>query len=79
MKTRKLLEKLKAFFNADLRERHEKEDSLREILDKLAAKERKYERQLEEEKDSGKRRELEKKLHLIRNQRRKGLDLLGRR
>ncbi|OMH30310.1 hypothetical protein [Motiliproteus sp. MSK22-1] len=76
MKTKKLLSKIRAFFDSDLRDVQRQTDSLREVLDKLKKKETVLKSRLENEHDPKARKKLEKKISLVHSQRKKGLDLL---
>ena len=76
MKTKKLLSKIRAFFDSDLRDVQRQTDSLREVLDKLKKKETVLKSRLENEHDPKDRKKLEKKIILVHSQRKKGLDLL---
>lgn len=69
-------EKFKAFLSRDFREQIEKRDKLRKILKKMRMQQKDLERTLMEEWDPEKQEQLRKKLHLIRMQRSKGINLL---
>lgn len=76
MKQKKLLEKLKNFFDADERERQEQKANIKEILRKLKKKERKLKQKLEEEKKEEKRMRIQQDIDVIYAQRNKGINLL---
>ena len=76
MKTKKLLDKIRAFFDSDLRDVQREVDSLKEVLDKLKKKETALKARLEQEHDVKDRNKLEKKINLVHSQRKKGLELL---
>ncbi|MEH6579929.1 MAG: hypothetical protein V7731_22985 [Amphritea sp.] len=76
MKTRRLIDKLKHFFDADLRAQQEQRESLKEVLDKLKSKEHELKDRLEREKNPEERERLEKKITLVHTQRKKGVALL---
>ena len=72
MKTKKLLQKIKALLSADQRAQLAKYDSLQEVLGKLMAKEVAFREKLDEEDDEERRREILRKLEVIEAQRKKG-------
>ncbi len=72
MKTKKLLQKIKALLSADQRAQLAKYDSLQEVLGKLKAKEVAFREKLDEEDDEERRREILRKLEVIEAQRKKG-------
>mgnify|MGYP001206782354 CR=1 FL=1 len=76
MKTRQLIDKLKHFFDADRRARQEQRVSLKEVLDKLKAKERELKERLTHEVNPDEKKKLEKKIALVHTQRKKGVALL---
>ncbi len=75
-KTTKLLTKLGRFLSRDFREQVEKRNKLRKMLARMREQQRKLESELAEEYDPAMQAELRKKIHLLQEQRRKGLDLL---
>ncbi len=76
MKTKKLVAKLRDFFDGSLRDDEKKRHALKEVLDKLKRKQRSLEDRLTHTKNEEDRAALEKKIKLIRSQRKKGLKLL---
>lgn len=76
MKQKKLLEKLKSFFDADERERQEQKADIKKILKKLKKKERKFKEKLGNEKKQEKRTHIQQDIDVIYAQRNKGISLL---
>jgi len=76
MKTRKLLHRIKAFFNRGAAESRSAQRALREVLEQLKRKEHKLRAALEREANSKQRDVLERKIRLVHSQRSKGLQLL---
>lgn len=76
MKTRKLIDRIRALFNEDLRSSHNTQQALLEVLEKLRRKEKKLCAQLESEQDAEKRKRLQLKIDLVHSQRKKGIDKL---
>ncbi len=72
MKTKKLLQKIKALLSADRRAQLAKYDSLEDVLEKLSAKEVAFREKLDGEEDEEQRREILRKLEVIEAQRKKG-------
>jgi hypothetical protein len=83
MKTKRLLEKLTEFLDADRRAQMAQVDSIEEVLDKLEKKEEKLRSKLETEPDPEERERLEMKLAVCQAQCKKGVqiidELLGRK
>lgn len=76
MKTKKLIQRLKALFDRGVAENREAQNALREVLEQLKKKERKLQAELEHAQDPKRRTELERKIALVHSQRSKGLQLL---
>ncbi len=76
MKTRKLIARIKAFFDSDLRNDQQERESLKEVLDKLKKKELELRSRLASEQDPAAREKLETKINLVHSQRKKGVGLL---
>ena len=75
MKQQKLLDKLKAFFDSDERERQNQKADIKDILKKLKKRERKLKEKLSNEKNEGKRARLQLDIDVIYAQRKKGIKL----
>lgn len=76
MKTRKLIEQIKALFDADLRLSLSKQQSLHQVLEQLRRKEKKLQAELLHQQDPQRRDKLQLKIDLVHSQRKKGLVLL---
>ena len=76
MKQKKLLDKLKTFFDADAREREKQQSDIKDILKKLKKRERKLKEKLEAEKKAEKRKHLQQEIDVIYVQRTKGIKLI---
>jgi hypothetical protein len=76
VKTRKLIDRIRALFNEDLRNSHKIQQALHEVLEKLRKKEKKLCALLEAEQDADKRERLQMKIDLVHSQRKKGIDKL---
>lgn len=76
MKTKKLIDRFRALFDEDLRNSHQTQQALHEVLEKLRKKEKKLQQQLETEHDSAKREQLQIKIDLVHSQRKKGVEKL---
>lgn len=74
MKTKKLLERLTGFLNADKSAQAREIDSIRKVLKKLKEKERKLQRKLEDQPETEDRQEIAARLQVIYAQRRKGVE-----
>jgi hypothetical protein len=74
MKTRKILEKLGQFLNADRAAQHEELESIRKILKQLKGKELKLREKLATVPDAEEREELAAKLEVVHAQRLKGIE-----
>ncbi len=76
MKQKKLLDKLKAYFDTDEREREKQKSDIKDILKKLKKKERKLKEILAAEKNAKKRNRLKQQIDVIYAQRKKGIKLI---
>ncbi len=76
MKQKKLLEKLKEFFDSDTRERKKQRSDVKDILKKLKKRERHLKEKLEDEKDEEKRNRIQQKIDVVYAQRKKGIALI---
>lgn len=75
MKLSKLLERLSRFLDAPERERHEQRKELSETLKKLKKKSLQLEQEIAECRDPQQQQDLEEKLAILQNKRRKGVAL----
>ncbi|MFT5719744.1 MAG: hypothetical protein ACI9W6_000032 [Motiliproteus sp.] len=78
MKTKKLLERIRAFFDVDLRDNLQMQASLTKVLEKLRLKQKKIQAELELEQDADRREALQLKIDLVHSQRKKGIAMLRR-
>jgi len=76
MKQKKLLDKLKTFFNSDEREREKQKSDIKDILKKLKKRERKLKEKLGAEKNAEKRNRFQQEIDVIYAQRKKGIKLI---
>ncbi len=76
MKTKKLIDRIRAIFDEDLRNNQQLQQSLNEVLEKLRLKEKKILAELEHEPNAGRREALQLKIDLVHSQRKKGIALL---
>ncbi|MFT6914331.1 MAG: hypothetical protein ACJAWL_000627 [Motiliproteus sp.] len=76
MKTKKLLERIRALFDVDLRDNLEMQASLTKVLEKLRLKQKKFQAELELEHDVDRREALQLKIDLVHSQRKKGIAML---
>ncbi|MCK5498812.1 MAG: hypothetical protein KAI77_06405 [Gammaproteobacteria bacterium] len=76
MKQKKLLDKLKIFFDSDAREREKQKSDIKDILKKLKKRERKLKEKLDAEKNAGKRKHFQQEIDVIYAQRKKGIKLI---
>ncbi len=76
MKQKKLLDKLKIFFDSDARERGKQKSDIKDILKKLKKRERKLKEKLDAEKNAGKRKHFQQEIDVIYAQRKKGIKLI---
>lgn len=78
MKSKKLLERVRHFLDADTKTQHEQIKSIRKILKQLKEKERELQDELDHEQDAEVQEALQNKLDVIYIQRKKGLDQIKR-
>ncbi len=76
MKQKKLLEKLKIFFDSDAREREKQKSDVKDILKKLKKRERHLKEKLDGENDEEKRNRIQQKIDVVYAQRKKGIALI---
>jgi len=76
MKQKKLLDKLKIFFDSDARDREKQKSDIKDILMKLKKKERKLKKKLAAEKNIEKRNRFQQEIDVIYAQRNKGIKLI---
>jgi len=76
MKQKKLLDKLKTFFDSDAREREKQKSDIKDILKKQKKRERKLKEKLDAEKNAGKRKRFQQEIDVIYAQRKKGIKLI---
>ena len=76
MKTKKLMDRIRAIFDVDLRDNQQMQVSLNEVLEKLRLKEKKMLAELEHEHYAGRREALQLKIDLVHSQRKKGIAML---
>ncbi|RDE22480.1 hypothetical protein DV711_07690 [Motiliproteus coralliicola] len=76
MKTRKLIDRIRALFDDDLRSSQKNREALEEVLKQLRSKEKKFEAELQQEPSPERREKLEMKIKLVRSQRKKGIEKL---
>ena len=76
MKQKKLLEKLRIFFDSDARERENQKADVKDILKKLKKKERNLKDKLDAENDAEKRNRIQQKIDVVYAQRKKGIALI---
>lgn len=76
MKQKKLLEKLRIFFDSDARERENQRGDVKDILKKLKKKERNLKQKLDGENDAEKRNRIQQKIDVVYAQRKKGIALI---
>jgi len=76
MKQKKLLDKLKTFFDSDAREREQQNSDIKDILKKLKKRERKLKEKLASEKNAEKRKHFKQEIDVVYAQRKKGIKLI---
>ncbi|WP_421869047.1 hypothetical protein [Motiliproteus sp.] len=76
MKTRKLIDRIRALFDDDLRSSQQNREALEAVLKQLRRKEKKFQAELEQESSPERRQKLELKINLVRSQRKKGIEKL---
>ena len=77
MGRKKLLRKLKEFFDMDARDRAQREDELSDLLSRLKQKEVELKSEHEKENDKKKKKELAQKIDVVHTQRKKGIQMLA--
>jgi predicted metal-dependent enzyme (double-stranded beta helix superfamily) len=76
MGKKKLLEKLRAFFDQDAQDREANLEDLKEVLKKLKKKEKQLKAECEAEADEERKQVICKEVSILHAQRKKGLRLL---
>jgi len=76
MHRKKLLHRLKEFFDMDARDRAQKKDELNDLLSRLKQKEFELKAELEAEHDEKLKSEIARKIHVVHTQRTKGVEML---
>ncbi|MBL1142498.1 MAG: hypothetical protein HND53_10740 [Proteobacteria bacterium] len=76
MKQKKLLEKLKIFFDSNAREKKKQKSDVRNVLKKLKKRERQLKEKLELESNKAKQKRLQQKIDIVRAQRKKGIKII---
>jgi len=76
VKQKKLLDKLKTFFDSDAREREKQKSDIKGILKKLKKRERKLKGKLDAENNAEKRKHFQQEIDVIYAQRKKGIKLI---
>jgi len=76
MKQKKMLDKLKTFFDLEERERDKQKKDIKILLKKLKARERKLKHKLDHENKSAKRKHIQQEIDVIYAQRKKGVKLV---
>ena len=76
MHRKKLLHKLKKFFDMNARERAQRKDELIDLLSRLKHKENELKAELGAEQDENVRSEIAQKIDVVHTQRTKGIEML---
>ena len=76
MKQKKLLSKLKIFFDSDVRGMEKQKSDIKNILKKLKKRERRLKEKLDNENNAGKRKRFQQEIDVIYAQRGKGIKLI---
>jgi hypothetical protein len=76
MKQKKLLDKLKIFFDSDARAREKQKSDIKDILKKLKKRERKLKEKLDSEKNAEKRKHFQQEIDVVYAQRKKGIKII---
>ena len=71
--SKSLIEKFRKFLSKDEREQAKKREKLRKILSKMRKKQKELEAELAETTDPDQQAELERKIRILKEQRRKGI------
>jgi hypothetical protein len=76
MHRKKLLHRLKEFFDMDARDRAQRKDELNDLLSRLKQKELELKTALDNEQDEKLKSELAQKIDVVHTQRTKGIEML---
>ena len=76
MGRKKLLKKLKEYFDMDARSRMQQKDEMNQLLSRLKQKENDLKEEFEQEIDKKKKRVLAQKIDVVHSQRKKGVQML---
>lgn len=76
MRRKKLLHRLKEFFDMDARGREQRKDELNDLLSRLKQKELELKAELEDEQDEKLKSDLARKIDVVHTQRTKGVEML---
>jgi predicted lipoprotein len=76
MKQKKILDKLKIFFDSSIRKREKQKSDIKDILKKLKKRERKLKKKLNTEKNTETQKRLKQEINVIYAQRKKGIKLI---
>jgi len=76
MGRKKLLKKLKEYFDMDARSRMQQKDEMNQLLSRLKQKENDLKEEFEQEMDKKKKRVLAQKIDVVHSQRKKGVQML---
>lgn len=76
MHRKKMLKRLKEFFDMDARDREKRKDELNDLLSRLKQKEIELKAELENEQDDKVKAEIAQKIDVVHTQRTKGVEML---
>jgi hypothetical protein len=76
MHRKKLLHRLKKFFDMDARDRAQRKDELNDLLSRLKQKESELKAELDAEQDEKLKSEIAQKIDVVHTQRTKGIEML---
>lgn len=76
MTNKKLIERMRGYLGLDRQRQRKKIDKIKALLKKLRKRRKELEAALETEKDPDRRKRLERDLRVLREQRKKGLQLV---
>jgi hypothetical protein len=76
MHRKKLLHRLKDFFNMDARDRLQRKDELNDLLSRLKLKELELKEELDAELDEKQKSKIAQKIDVVHTQREKGVQML---
>ncbi len=76
MGRKKLLHRLKEFFDMDARDREQRKDELNDLLSRLKLKELELKAELDTEQDEKIKSEITQKIDVVHTQRKKGVEML---